>query len=467
MERRFKELEKIFHPKSVVIIGASENISHFIEPLIDSGLRVNLVNPKRKELFNQKCYASVLEIEDPIDHAIIAVPARLTPAVLKECIKKGVKAAHIFTAGFSEIGKEGEELERELEKISKGKIRLIGPNCMGIYCPESSLSFARDQPKESGPVGFISQSGGQAVNFIYKGIRRNFRFSKVISYGNGIDLDCPDFIEYLGKDPKTKVIAVYIEGVKRGRDLLLVLKKFSSKKPIIVLKGGVTREGVKAVSSHTGSLAGSREVWGALFRQTGVVPAKSFDELSDFVVAFLYSPLPKGKGIAVTTTSGGAGVVEADGVAEAGLELPALGQRTAERLREMIPVAGTSIKNPLDIWPAYARGFLPEVIKIVASDENIHSIILEIQIEEFHAYAQVPKDVVKGYLDAAIDVCKYVRDQMKKPAMIAIPQSYFSDTEREIREYFQNQRIPVYQSIRGAAKSIYNLYKYQEFLKTH
>lgn len=359
-------------------------------------------------------------------------------------------------------------MERELEKISKGKIRLIGPNCMGIYCPESSLYFARDQPRDNGPVGFISQSGGQAVNFVYRGIQRNFRFSKVISYGNGVDLDCSDFIEYLGNDPKTKIIAVYIEGIKRGRNLLLALNKVSGKKPIIMLKGGTTDGGVRVVSSHTGVMAGSKEVWDGFFRQTSLIQVKSFDELSDSVVAFLYSPLPKEKGVAITTTSGGTSVVETDAIIEVGLEVPVLGDKTVERLREMIQVAGTSVKNPLGIWPAYARGYLPDVIKIVASDENIHSIILEIQVEEFHAYAKVlPESIVRDYVNVVIEACEYLRDWLKKPTMIAIPQSYFSDAEQMIRTMFQNEKIPVYRSIHDAGKSIYNLYEYQKYkLKT-
>src|SRR4030043_1046488 len=223
MTRRFvlnaeklRKFEDIFNPRTVAVIGASDS-DGFSQALTNTKLRDSLflVNPKYKELHGKRCYAGILDVEDEIDYAVIAVPALLVPRILVECIEKGVKAVHIFTAGFSETGIEDRRvLEDEVRRIAKGKVRLIGPNCMGICCPKSGLAFLPDLLAEEGPVGVISQSGTFAEQFLSIGSLRNVKFSKVISYGNAIDLDCPDFLEYLAHDPETRVIALYIEGTK-------------------------------------------------------------------------------------------------------------------------------------------------------------------------------------------------------------------------------------------------------------
>ncbi|MCK4331003.1 MAG: CoA-binding protein, partial [Dehalococcoidia bacterium] len=234
---KLKEFEYIFNPKAVAVIGASQT-DDFTQAMMSTKMKDNLflVNPNRKDLVGKKCYASILDIEDEIDYAVVAVPASLVPKLLSECIEKGVKAAHIFSAGFSETGlEERKRLENEVKEVAKGRIRLIGPNCMGIYCPKSGLSFVPDAPTEEGSVGVISQSGTFAEQFSTVGKIRNIRFSKTISYGNAIDLDCPDFLEYLADDPETKVIALYMEGARDGKRLKSELGKAASKKPVVAL----------------------------------------------------------------------------------------------------------------------------------------------------------------------------------------------------------------------------------------
>ncbi|MFC2017306.1 acetate--CoA ligase family protein [Chloroflexota bacterium] len=472
---QLKQLECVFNPRAVAVIGASQDDS-FTHVLMNTKMRDNLflVNPKYKEVLGKKCYTSILDIEGRVDYAIIAVPAFLVLKVLNECIEKGVNAAHIFTAGFSETGLEERiRLENEVKEAVKGGIRLIGPNCMGIYCPKSGLSFIPDASTEEGPVGVISQSGTFAELFISIGKTRNFKLSKVISYGNAIDLDCPDFLEYLADDPETKIIALYIEGTRDGERLKSTLGKAARKKPVVALKGGVTKDGNRAASSHTGSLAGSPEIWSSLFKQTGVVQVEDFDELVDSVLALTYSPLLSGKGVSIITNSGGFSVMETDLCVKAGLEVPQFEEETMRQLREMVPIAGTSIANPLDAYPIYynipgTSGTVSDAIKIVALDKNIHSLMLHFDELKYmkHVWGEALEGRLKELVNAIANACDYVRDEIGKPVMACVLLDVYSEDEEDrkhhlmVKEIFESKRFPVYSSLDASVKALFNLYRY-------
>jgi acyl-CoA synthetase (NDP forming) len=458
----FEELDALFHPRSVAVVGAAPGLDHFVLPMLEAGGRVFLVNPNRQELFGLRCYSSLLEVEEPVDYVLVAVPARLVPEILRQCVRKGVRVAHIFSSGFGEAGER--ELEGEVLRAAEGRVRIIGPNCLGIYCPKSFLRFAYHQPSEPGEVGFISQSGGQAVNFIYAGVMRGFRFSKVISYGNGVDLDAVDFLRYLGEDPETRVVGMYLEGLRRGRgrELRRVMEEVSVRKPVVVLKGGRTGEGGRAASSHTGSLAGSGEVWSGFLEQAGALEVGSFTEMADLLASLLRSPLPSGRGVAVTTVSGGTSVVETDALVREGLEVPALeGVEVPERLRR----AGTSLSNPLDIWPAYARGSLDEVLLAVASHPSVHSLIVEVQAEEFRAYREVPPDWLEDFVRRVAAAGRRVQEERGKPVLVAVPPSYFRETEEGMRGGFQREGLAVCGSVREAGRVLHRMCRYRRWLE--
>jgi len=474
---RLEEFDCIFNPGAVAVIGASQG-DDFTAALMSTKLRENLflVNPKYKEILGKKCHASILDIKDEIDYVVIAVPASLVPKVLGECIEKGVKAAHIFSAGFSETGlDERVRLENEVKEVAEGKIKLIGPNCMGIYCPKSGLSFSKNSSPEEGPVGVVSQSGTFAILFAMDGKIKNVTFSKVISYGNAIDLDCPDFLEYLSDDPETKIIALYIEGTTNGKRLKSALDKATRKKPVVALKGGITKQGSRAASSHTASLAGSPEIWSSLFKQTGVVQVENFDELADTILAFTCSPPPQGKGVSIITSSGGFSVTETDSCVKVGLEVPQLEKKTIAELRKILPAAGTSIGNPLDAWPMYYNvsgmpGTISDVIKLIALDKNIHALI--VHLEEVRYMAQVLGNTteyhLKELISILIDGCEHTRDKVGKPVMICIPLDAYSEKEDErryclmVKKAFTSQRFPVYSSIDASINALSNLYKYNK-----
>ena len=433
-----------------------------------------LVNPKYEELHGRRCYASILDVEDGVDYVVIAVPASLVAQVLVECIEKGVKAAHVFTAGFSETGMEERKvLEAKVRNIAKGNISLIGPNCLGISCPKSGLAFVPDVLVREGQVGVISQSGTFAEQFLSVGSLRNVKFSKVISYGNAIDLDCPDFLEYLTNDPETEVIAFYIEGTRNGKRLRAALTEAARVKPVVALKGGVTEHGRRAASSHTGSLAGSPEIWSSLFRQAGVIRVEDFDELLDTTLAASCVPLPAGKGTAIVTNSGGFSVLETDLCVKAGLEVPQFTQETIVELRKMVPVAGTSINNPLDAWPIFynvpgTAGTLSDAIKTVSRDKSIHSIVLH--FDEVRYLRQVMGQAFEAFLKELIEImvqgCMYARDEMGRTVMVCVSLDAYSEDEEDrryhllVKKDFERYQFPVYPALGASIKALANLGRY-------
>jgi acyl-CoA synthetase (NDP forming) len=309
-----------------------------------------LVNPKGGEIEGHKVYPSLKDIPGSIDHVIGLVPAPAAPGLVRECAGKGVRAMHFCTAGFSETAEEeGIRLEAEVVKEArKYNIRVIGPNCLGIYCPETKLSFSPTFPKEIGTVGLISQSGGNSNYMVRQAALRGVRFSRGISFGNACDLDESDFLEYLAMDDKTRIIALYIEGIKDGKRFRRALEMATKEKPVILLKGGMTEGGARAVAGHTAALAGGRVAWESLCRQFGIISVTSLDELIDVLVTLIFMPPPKGRNVALIGAGGGASVLITDEFERRGLKVPNLPQKIISEIRSFTPAAGNILRNPVD-----------------------------------------------------------------------------------------------------------------------
>nr|MDO8082895.1 CoA-binding protein [Candidatus Freyarchaeota archaeon] len=468
---KYQYFEELFHPKSIAIVGASEANALYIVPLLESNFagKLYLVNPNRGELFGLKCFPSILDIDGSIDYVISAVPARFAPELMKQCVEKGVKTVHYFTSGFSETGKpEDVELEAELVRIARaGGVRIIGPNCMGLYVPKSGVSYFYDFPRESGPVALVSQSGAFAVGIIMLGRALGIRFSKVISFGNAADLDASDFIEYLGEDPKTEVITAYLEGVKDGRKLFEVLREANLRKPVIVLKGGRTSEGARAASSHTGSLAGSSNIWNAVFKQLGLVTVSTVEELTDTMLAFTRAPKPRGRRVLIVSFSGGSSVVQSDICTGLGLEIPVISEESREQINNIVPSAGSSIKNPLDIPSAYfSAESIAKAVSIAASEDTIDIVLFEFA-DRLRIFFE-RRNIIDGYkvlIENVINSAKRVRDVLGKPFLVALPPSYYEDEGKRLKDLFQSEGFPVFPSVDRAAKAISNVLNYYDFLK--
>jgi acyl-CoA synthetase (NDP forming) len=472
----YMEIDGFFHPHNIAIVGASPlgdmaTRAHLRTKMRD---RMFLVNPKYPELHGRKCYPSVLDIPGPLDYVIVSVNAGLVPKVIAECIDKGVKTAHIYTAGFSETGlAEGIELEKQIQKLADGKIRIIGPNCFGIYCPRSGLAIIPESSEEEGHVGVISQSGSVAESFSYFGKTKNIQFSKVVSYGNAIDLDCPDFLEYMADDPETKVIALYIEGSKNGRALKKALAYAATRKPIVAIKGGLTDNGNRVARSHTGQMTGTPEMWKSLFAQCGVVQVRNNDELMNATVAFSHAPLPRGNRVAMIANSGGFSVIQTDLCAAEGIEVPRFRDTSLQKLRQLVPLAGTSIGNPLDAWPIFfkvsqKRGNLADIIKAVASDENIDSLVF--MFDQFRYFRRSlgkgAAEHMKVVIEMMLEGSNYCRDVLGKPVFLNACVDPFLEDEEDrntnlvLKRAFEQAGYPVYPSSEVTIRALAGLYKY-------
>jgi len=379
-------LDYIFHPRSIAVIGVSGKPrdwgggNMFLSALQKFGFPGPLypVNPNVEEVLGLRCYPSLSAIPDPVDHVISSIPAMGVLSLMDDAAAKGVQSIHFFTAGFRETGEQDRiDLEREVHERAKvAGIRLIGPNCMGLYCPSSGVSFGGDFPKEPGGVAFISQSGLNSEDLVHSATLRGLRFSKVISYGNATDLDESDFFEYCTADPDTEIILAYIEGVKDGRRFQRALRAASAVKPVVILKGGLTDAGDRAARSHTGSLAGSPQIWEALCRQVGAVTVETLEELVDMGVTFRFLKPLKERGVAIIVVGGGSSVLAADAAERVGLKIPPLSEDVQAQLRPFTPLAGTSLRNPLDTVALEDKDGLHKTVKIVGGSPDISSILI-------------------------------------------------------------------------------------------
>jgi acyl-CoA synthetase (NDP forming) len=291
-----EQLKPLFFPRSIALVGISEvltNVSYlFLNTLLEVGFsNIYPVNPKGGELLGVKVYPSVRDIPDEVDLALLTVPRKAVPAILKDCAEKGVKGAILYSGGFGESGSEGKKLEEEIVRIArKGATRIIGPNCMGTYNPSAKLISQTILPKESGPVAVISHSGFLFYYLIMMVAGRGLKPSKGVSCGSDCDLTCVDFLEYFGQDPDTEIIVAYLEGIRDGKKLFRAAREISPAKPIIVLKGANTDAGRKASISHTGTLAVPTAIWKSLCSQSGIITVDSFEQMMDAMLALYHLP---------------------------------------------------------------------------------------------------------------------------------------------------------------------------------
>jgi acyl-CoA synthetase (NDP forming) len=384
-------LDVMTHAKSIAVVGAARarrgGFPGMFGCLRNFGYpgRLYPINPKVEEISGIKTYPSLISLPERVDLVIISVPAPFVPDALRDCVASGNKNIHIFSSGFKESGEEeGIHLQKEIEKIAReGGLRVVGPNCMGFYVPASRMLTWTAASKESGPISLISQSGGNAQEITnYTSNRYGIYFSKSISYGNALTLDSTDFLDYLAHDDETRIINMYLEGVKDGRHLLDLVTETNRHKPVIIYKGGLTESGARAVSSHTGSLAGGEKIWKAFFRQSGAVPVDSLEEMADVTLAFHHLEKTPGKKTTVLGFGGGIGVAVADSCARSGLELPELSSETIKKLRQFIPPAGTMIRNPIDAVIAFIDlNLFGKVLNILTTSGEIDNFIISVPLD--------------------------------------------------------------------------------------
>jgi acyl-CoA synthetase (NDP forming) len=380
--------QALFNTDSIAVIGARNIAGSWghdaMQASVESarakaGRQVYAVNPNEAEVLGVKSYKSVLDIPDPIELAVIVVPAPVVPQVFRQCTEKKVKAVVIISAGFAETDEGGTKLQDEILSISRQTgLHFVGPNCNGhadMYTRVSSLGFASRIP--AGPMSLLSQSGTLGASIMQIAANRGIGLSKVVSTGNEADVHLEDYLTFLAQDENTKIIAAYIEGLREGRRFYELTKEITKQKPIVVMKSGTTASSAKAAKSHTGALAGSDAVYTAAFKQAGVIRVEDEEELADIVLALCHLPLPRGNRVGILTMGGGFGVVTAEDCEKEGLEIASLETQTLKKMAAILPPRWTP-GNPVDLVgtrPNDGENTSDICLRLLLEDDNVDCII--------------------------------------------------------------------------------------------
>jgi len=464
-------LEEVLHPRGIAVVGASNNRMQgpgFVSSLQDLGYRGQIypVNPKYTEIMGMKAYPTVKDIPGVVDYVISSIPASQVLGMLEDCRQKGVKAVHLFTARFSETGRrEAAELEQEiLRQARKGGIRLIGPNCMGVYYPRMGISFNSTLPRESGPVGLASQSGSAIHEIVSLAAQRGLRFSKAISYGNALDFNESDYLEYFAQDSETELILMYIEGVRDGRRFYDTLRRTTASKPVIIVKGGRGKSGTRATASHTASLAGSMQVWETAVRQAGAVSARHPEELVDLATAFHFLPSVSGRRVGVAGGAGGSSVLAADLCEEAGLDVIPLPVEIREELKAQGSQIWDWIGNPADMSISMGGDWdTGSILKTMGANPNFDLLITFVH---GHVHGN------QGEVTAEMLLKQYRLNELGNKPLLAVmegersnddsddDQAWVRDLMAEVKAGFLAAGVPIYPNIERAAGAASKLIDY-------
>ncbi|MHB1131948.1 MAG: acetate--CoA ligase alpha subunit [Chloroflexota bacterium] len=376
-------LEAFFRPKTVAVVGASRNekgLGHTVlRNMVEFGFtgKIYPVNPKADCLIGLECYPDLASIPEPVDLVVVVVPQPLVADVMRQAVAKGVKGAVVITAGFREVGPEGAAAEREITTIARsGGMRVLGPNILGIIDTKVRLNatFAAAQP-EAGDIAFVSQSGALLTAILDWAVQEQVGFSKIVSLGNKADLSEIDMFLAFKDDPETKVVVAYLEGVTDGAAFRKAATQLTKKKPLIVVKSGGTAAGSRAVSSHTGSLAGSEAAYDAAFKQSGILRAATMQDLFDISLAFAYQPLPAGKRLAIVTNAGGPGILATDACERKGLQLASFTPQTIANLRDNLP-RSANVYNPIDVIGDAQADRYEVAIDAALADPNVDALLV-------------------------------------------------------------------------------------------
>jgi acyl-CoA synthetase (NDP forming) len=448
------DLNAVLNPSSVAVIGASaspDKIGHkILRNIVDAGFKgpIYPVNPRGGEILGLKAYPSVLDTPGVVDSVVVVVPSRFVPGVMEECVQKGVKGAVIISSGFKDVGPEGAQLEKTvLETAARGGVRIIGPNCQGVSNPVSGFCATWPLVAGVGPVAVISQSGSIALEAPSNLVDNHVGYSKSVALGNKSDVDEADLISWLGGDEGTRVIAVYTEGTDQGRKLMKSVKTASSGKPVLILKGGKTEAGRKAVLAHTGSLAGSGEVFEAAVHQSRGVCVGSLMELLDAAKAFSMLPVPGGPRLLVVTSSGGAGILSSDASEKAGVTLKPLSEDIVNRLREALPEYCV-LRNPLDLTGnAFTEpGMYRDALEVVLESGEADMVLV------------VFGDPIPGTVEL---LGEPVRKAREKGVPVAVNYLGGADVQKVEVDALQRNGVPVYPTPERAITALGYMNKYR------
>jgi acyl-CoA synthetase (NDP forming) len=471
MNKHVIGLDEIFSPRGVAVVGASAKNLAFAEIVIQSLIEAEFpaiypINPKYDEVLGLKCYPRLLDIPGVVDHVVVNIPAESALSLLDECAEKSVKSVHFFTAGFGESGiKERADLETKmLEKAKAGGFRIIGPNCVGLFVPKSRLVNVFGMPMDPGPIGFISQSGGHAQNLpLYSG-PRGLRFSKVISYGNALDVNEIELLKYFARDNETKIVAAYIEGVKDGENFRKALSETAFEKPVVLYKGGRTEAGKRTAYGHTASMTSSVEVFDAMCHQAGVITVNNIDEMIDVLVTLCFAdPIPEGKNIALIGAGGGPSVLAGDEMEKEGLHFPRFSSAVKDELKQHLPLAGSIFTNPLDTPNLATPDAITTAMKLLGKVPEIHMLAYHLGFHPIGSWG-FDRFSTEAFYKPVVDAMKKARQETGKPVLMALRPPWDLSGMKEflvVQKACEDAGIPVFHSLGNLAKAMSKVIKWK------
>lgn len=452
-----KGLDYFFYPKKVAVIGASDKENKIgnviMKNMIKAGFKGKLipVNPHAKKVLGKKCVKTVKEIKN-LDMAIIAVPAKIVPRIVKECGKAKTEAVIIVSAGFNEVGNMAitKELFKAMQEYSE--MRVLGPNCLGILHVKKGidtlfLPYSRLGRTPNGRISFATQSGAVGSTLIDWASMKSYGINKFISFGNALDVNVTELLEYLNRDKETKVICLYIEGLEEGRKLLETGKKVSNKTPIVVLKGGVTEAGKTAAVSHTGSIAGEARVVKAAFKQARMIEAESFEQLFNYARVLSNEPLTKGKKVQIITDGGGYAVLAADAIIENGLELALMEKKNLDKLKKIVP-EHAELKSVIDLTGDATTEMYKNATQLALKDKNVDMILLIVLFPPPLLEQKVVYEIIK------------LHNKQIKPIIVVSASGHYTESQKKIME---EKFVPTFTFPKSAAESLKALYDYSLF----
>jgi acetyltransferase len=449
-----ENLDKIFKPNSIAVVGASEREGSvgaaLMHNLIDIGFPGDIypINPNHKKICKLSAYPSIKDLNAPVDLAVVATPIVSVPQIVRECVALKVGGLIIISAGGKEIGAEGKKLEAAIRKeAERSGLRIIGPNCVGIMTGQSKLnaSFANQMPLR-GKMAFISQSGAICTAILDLSIKENIGFSYFVSLGDMLDVDFGDMIDYLGGDPEVNSIVMYVESLTNFRKFMSAARAVSSVKPIIALKAERTQAGALAAASHTGALAGEDSVYDAAFQRAGILRVKTFEELFDCAELLAKQPKPKGPGLAIITNAGGPGVMAADTLSDYGFEPVTLSQKTLRKLNEILPPFWSK-RNPIDMLGEASPELYREVVKICLEAKEVNGLLI----------ISAPQ-ALTDTAEAAGTLVDLIKDQS-----IPIITSWVGGADMQKgRDLFNQAGIPTFDTPERAVRAFMDIYRFSK-----
>jgi acyl-CoA synthetase (NDP forming) len=457
-----RSLERVFNPRSVAVIGASEVPGKAAErrtrSLIQGGYRgdIYLINPKRSELFGRKAYPNITTVEKEVDLVMIVVAPKFLVSAVAESVKMGAKGMVIITAGLGETGAEGKTIEAQiLEEAAKTGAYVIGPNCSGMFSASAQMNLLGVPPLKKGSISVLAQSGNVIDSLTHYAGVRGVGFSKIISLGNAVGVSFPEYIAYLKDDPDTKAIMIYLEGIKDGNRLVQVARQTAKEKPVIALKVGQSKAGARAAASHTGSLAGDALIVDAAFRQAGIVRVSNVDELFDMAYCLSTCPIPKRNRVAILSEGGGDNSIAADNAEIHGLEVPVLSRETQERIKPFL-LEGMPASNPIDYGGTAEENprVITECVRVCMDDEQIDGIYITGFFGGF-------KDIIAPHVaeleeQTSRDLAALVKEK-QKPVFV---HTSFATEPIQALDILKAGGVPVFESSERTARCLSALMKF-------